>query len=357
MSPRRSTPRGGPERPEPPPAPRRSKASRIVVSACAVLGLALAGALWAPAYPSKSVVSVPLGAGLGTVAARLRNAGAVHSAFVFKCLARLEGHSGDIKAGDYEIPKGMNAFQTLGLLVSGRSLMHPLLVPEGMSAAQIGAEMEKQGLGTAKAFMALVKDPAAAKRYGVPGPTLEGYLFPDTYFLPRGVGEATAVRLMVERFHQKVPDALLEQGRAIRLSPRQVMTMASIIEKEAKLETERPMISAVFRNRMRLKKRLESCATVRYALNKWAGPLYDKDLLAASPYNTYRNFGLPPGPICSPGLPSIEAALRPAKTDALFFVVAGDGSHVFSKDYAAHLKAKARWKRLKKGMVEASPPA
>lgn len=328
------------------------KSATILFGLCALFTAALAAALWAPAYADKDVLSVPLGAGLGTVAARLKGAGAVHSAFVFKCLARLEGHSGDVKAGDYIIPKGLNAFQTVDLLVSGRSLMHPLLVREGLSAEQIGVELEKQGLGSAKAFMAVVKDPAAARRYGVPGPTLEGYLFPDTYFLPHGVGEERVVKMMVDRFHQKVPDALLAQGSAIRLNPRQVMTMASIIEKEAKEEKERPLISAVFRNRMRLKKRLESCATVRYAIDKWTGPLHDKDLSASSPYNTYRNFGLPPGPICSPGILSIGAALRPAKTDALFFVVAGDGSHVFSKNYADHLKAKARWKHLKKGLVE-----
>jgi len=330
--------------------------SRNFFILCAAVVLALGALLWVPCYPDKAVViSVPLGAGLGTVAARLKKAGAIHSAFVFKGLARLEGKSGAIKAGDYAVPPGLDAFETLNLLVSGGSLMHPLLVREGLSAAQIGAELEKQGLGSAKAFMALVKNPASARRFQVPGPTLEGYLFPDTYFLPQGVGAETVVRMMVARFHQKVPDTLLAQGRAIRLNPRQVMTMASIIEKEAKVEQERPIISAVFRNRMRQKKRLESCATVRYALDKWTGPLYDKDLLAPSPYNTYRNYGLPPGPICSPGLLCILAALHPVKTDALFFVVAGDGTHIFSKTYAEHLKAKARWKRLRKGIVEESP--
>jgi len=328
------------------------KILRIIFGIGTALGLIFSAALWIPSHPSKTVVSVPVGAGLGLVAARLKSAGAVHSALAFKWLARLAGHSADIKAGDYGIPRGLNAFQTLDLLVSGRSMMQPLLVREGLSAAQIGAELEKRGLGSAKAFMSLVKDPASAKRFGVPGPTLEGYLFPDTYFLPHGVGVETVVKLMVARFHQKVPDDLLAQARAIRLKPRQAMTMASVIEKEAQAARERPIISAVFRNRMRLKKRLESCATVRYALNKWTGPLYDRDLNVASPYNTYRNFGLPPGPICSPGLPSIEAALHPAKTDALFFVVAGDGTHIFSKTYADHLKAKARWKKLKKGIVQ-----
>jgi UPF0755 protein len=325
----------------------------LAVAAAAVLGLALSGALLLPAAPPEHcVVSVPLGAGLGTVARELKKAGAIHSALAFKWLARLKGVSGDIKAGDYAVPPGLNAFGTLDLLVSGRSLMHPLLVREGLSAAQIGAALESQGLGSARRFMDAVRDPSELAKLKVPGPSLEGYLFPDTYFLPRGMDEAAVAELMVARFHQKVPDSLLAEGAAIRLKPAQVMAMASLIEKEAKVESERPMVSAVFRNRMRLKKRLESCASVRYALNKWTGPLYNRDLLAKSPYNTYQNFGLPPGPICSPGLASIEAALHPAATDAMYFVVAGDGTQIFSKTYAEHLKAKARWKRLKKGVVD-----
>ncbi|MGH7443034.1 MAG: endolytic transglycosylase MltG, partial [bacterium] len=179
--------------------------------------------LWVPVRPQKRVVSVPLGAGLDSVAVRLKQDGALRSAFVFKCLARLEGRAGAIKAGDYELPKSLNLVQALSLLVSGRSLMHPLLVPEGMSAAEIAAELQRLGLCSGSAFMALVRAPASVKRFGVPGPTLEGYLFPDTYFLPRGVSAETVVRLMVERFHQMVPDSLLDQGRAIRLNPRQVV--------------------------------------------------------------------------------------------------------------------------------------
>jgi len=326
---------------------------RWIVAVVAALVLGFGALLYLPAHPAEhTVVSVPLGAGLGTVARELKKAGAIHSTAAFKLIARLKGDSGEIKAGDYEIPTGLDALETLDLLVSGRSLMHPLLVREGLSAAQIAAELERQGLGKAASFLQVVQDPAQAARLKVPGPTLEGYLFPDTYFLPRGMDEAAVAELMVARFHAKAPEALLAQGAAIRLNPRQIVTMASVIEKEAKLESERPLVSAVFRNRMRQKKRLESCATVRYALDKWTGPLYNRDLLARSPYNTYQNFGLPPGPICSPGLASIEAALHPAQTDALYFVVAGDGSHVFSKTYDEHLKAKARWKKLKKGVVE-----
>ena len=325
---------------------------KLALSAGLLALLALAA--WTiPAHPPEgTVVSVPLGAGLGRVTAELKKAHAIHSAFAFKLLARLGGHSGDIKAGDYAVEPGLNAFQTLGLLVDGHSMMHAFLVREGLGAAQVAGELERQGLGSAAKFMAVVRDPAQAKALGVPGPTLECALFPDTYFLPKGMDEAAVAAAMVARFHKKIPDDLLAQGAAIKLTPLQVLTMASLIEKEAKLDDDRPMVSAVFRNRMRLKKRLESCASVRYALGKYTGPLYNKDLLVKSPYNTYQNFGLPPGPIANPGVKSVEAALHPAETDALFFVVAGDGSHHFSKTYDDFLAAKARWKRLKKGVVE-----
>jgi UPF0755 protein len=318
--------------------------------------LAALWALWAfvlPASPPDgTVVSVPMGAGAGTVARELKKAGAVHSALAFKVAARITGHSGDIKAGDYEVPAGYSVFGVLDLLVSGRSLMDKFLVREGLSAAQIAALLQQENLGSAAAFMAVVQDPAEVQRLKVPGPTLEGYLFPDSYYLAKGMNEKAVAEMMVARFHQKVPDSLLAQGAAIRLDPRKVMTMASIIEKEAKADKERPIVSAVFRNRMKQKKRLESCATVRYAKGKWTGPLYNKDLLFKSPYNTYQNFDLPPGPIASPGLASINAALHPVQTDALYFVVAGDGTHIFSKTYEEHLKAVARWKKLKKGIVD-----
>ena len=329
------------------------KRQQIIVIALTALAVWIAALLLMPAYPPlNTVVEVPVGASAGLVARDLAKAGAVRSAFAFRLAARLTGQTGSIKAGDYEVPPGLNALQTLSLLVSGKSLMHKFLVREGLSAAQIATLLEQQGLGRAIKFMAVVKDPSLAAQMKVPGPTLEGYLFPDSYFLARGMSEAAIAEMMVLRFHQRVPPELLAQGHAIRLDARQVMTMASVIEKEAKADKERPIVSAVFRNRMKQKKRLESCATVRYAINKWTGPLYNKDLLAKSPYNTYQNFGLPPGPICSPGLASIQAALHPVPTDALYFVVAGDGTHIFSKTYEEHLAAKARWKKMKKGIAE-----
>ncbi len=240
--------------------------------------------------------------------------------------------------------------QALDLLVSGRSLQHTLLVKEGMSAAQIGAAIEKLGLGSAAKFMAVVKDPAEVANLKVPGPTLEGYLFPDSYFLPKGMAEEAIAAQMVARFHQVVPDDLLAQGEAIRLNPRQIMAMAALIEKEAKADTERPMVSAVFRNRMRQKKRLESCASVRCALEVDRAAL-QQGLVGRRLTTPTRTMGYPPEP-CNPGLKSIQAALHPAGTKDLFFVVDGQGTQHFSETYEDFLKAKQHYKRLRRGVVE-----
>ncbi len=325
-----------------------------------ILAAAAAWALWAFVLPvsnsDNKVVSIGMGQGASRIRRALRQAGVVHSAFAFRLAARLSGQASDLKAGDYEIPSGLNVFQTLDLIVSGKTLVHRFLVREGLSAKQIAALLEAAGgLGHGRGLhgrRGFGHGPHGPRTGCARAPALEGWLFPDTYQVAKGMDEKALAKLMVARFKQKVPDRLLAEGSAIRLSPQQVMVMASIIEKEAKADKERPIVSAVFRNRMKLKKRLESCATVRYALDKWTGPLYNKDLLKPSPYNTYQNFGLTPGPICSPGLASIEGALHPAVTDALYFVVAGDGTHIFSKTYEQHLAAVARYKRLKKGVVD-----
>jgi UPF0755 protein len=318
--------------------------------------LLVAWALWAfvlaRGADQSTVVSIGVGQGASSISRTLKNAGVIHSALAFRLATRLSGQQGQLKAGDYEIPPGLSVLQTLDLLVSGKTLVHPFLVREGLSGKQIAAFLEKEGLGKAPAFMAAMADPELVADLGIPGPTVEGYLFPDTYQIPKGMNERALVKMMVARFKKRVPADLLAQGAAIRLTPAQIITMASIIEKEAKADKERPVVSAVFRNRMKQKKRLESCATVRFAFNKWTGPLYNKDLLKPSPYNTYQVFGLPPGPICSPGLASINAAIHPVQTDAMYFVVAGDGTHIFSKTFEEHQKAVARWKKLKKGIVD-----
>ena len=312
----------------------------VVLAAAALLGLGLT-LLPASGSDERVEVSVPAGSGSRAIAHSLATAGAVRSAFAFRLACFFSGKGGKLKAGDYEVPKNLNAWGMVDILVSGKALQHRFLIPEGLAASQIAALLEEKKLASGARFLKLVKQRK-----------LEGYLFPDSYQFARGVPEESLINMMLARFKEKVPEALLARGARFNLKPLQVLTLASLIEKEARAEDERPKVARVFLNRRKQKKRLESCATVRYALNKYKGPVLFKDLDVDSPYNTYRHYDLPPGPICSPGLKSIEAAANPAEGDWMFFVVAGDGTQIFSSSFEEHKKAKLRYKRLKKGVVE-----
>ncbi len=305
-------------------------------------------------FSSRPVLfSVPMGEGASAIARNLKAAGLIRSTTLFKAAVVLTGSRTGLKAGEYEIPASSNLWQVLFTLRSGKCLLHEFTVPPGFDALQIAGLLGQQKLANPAKFLALVRDRAFAHSLSVQASSLEGYLFPDTYQIPRGFGSDRILRLMVDRFRQKVPDSLLEKGKAHGLSPYQVLILASLVEREARLDSERPKVASVFLNRLKKRMRLESCATVRYAMDKYTGPVTDKDLFFRSPYNTYRHRGLPPGPICSPGLKSIQAAVSPDKTPYLFFVVAGDGRQIFSQTFAEHVKAKLRYKaKLRAGIVQ-----
>jgi len=299
------------------------------------------------------VFSVPLGAGAGKVAHELKAQGYILSEALFKAEVFFSRSRGKLKAGEYEIPQGASGWEILGLLCSGRSMTHPFTVPEGYSSDQVARVLGGKGLADPARFMALVHDPAMARRLSVSAKSLEGFLFPDTYQIPRRFGEARILELMVARFRERVPAELLAKGRSHGMSPLQVLTLASVVEREARRDSERPKVASVFLNRIAKGQRLESCATVRFAMGKFEGPLLSEDLHFHSPYNTYRHKGLPPGPICSPSIKSIEAAAEPAKTDYLFFVVSGNGEHLFSRTFEEHKQAKFRYKaKVRAGVIE-----
>ncbi len=302
-------------------------------------------------------VSVPAGYGVAGIGRELEKAGAVRSAWAFRIAATLKGEARHLKAGEYEIPRHLSAAQVVDYLVSGKALQRRVTMPEGLSAYQMGQRLADRKLADAAVFLKLALDPAEAKKRGVNAPSLEGFLFPDSYQFARGLPESQIIDMMLARFREKVPDKLLAKGAALGLRPLQVLTLASLIEKEARAAAERPKVARVFLNRKIKKMRLESCATVRYALNKYRGPIYFKDLDVVSRYNTYRHAGLPPGPIASPGLASIEAAVAPDDGDWLFFVVSKDGQHHFSKNFEEHKKAKFDRKRgLRHDLIEEEAP-
>jgi UPF0755 protein len=219
-----------------------------------------------------------------------------------------------------------------------------IVVPEGLTAEEAAAAVAPQARFSAAEYLTLARDSALADSLGLPGPALEGYLFPETYFVDPDISARDFVKLQTQTFREVFDEDVAGAPGARGLSPREIVTLASIVEAEARRPDERPVIASVYRNRLRRGMLLEADPTVQYALGGHRDRLLFKDLEVDSPYNTYRNPGLPPGPICSPGRASLEAAVRPDSTPYLYFFWIGDslGTHTFSETYGEHLRKRAR---------------
>ena len=276
------------------------------------------------------------GDSLWQVAATLESEGMIRNAKVTRWFAESENLASSLKVGEYELSNDRSTPEILDILVRGRVRTHPVVIPEGLRASEIADRLAAAGLADPDAFLAFVFDPESPARLGVEGPTLEGYLFPDTYRFARGVPEeqiaATMVGEFLETYRELVPDP-----SAVDLSMKQHVTLASIVEKETAVVDERPLIAAVFLNRMKRGMRLETDPTVIYGIEDFDGNLKRSHLEDASnPYNTYKIRGLPPGPIASPGRDALRAILEPADSPYLFFVSRNDGTHIFARTYAEH---------------------
>ncbi|MEO6029194.1 MAG: endolytic transglycosylase MltG [Candidatus Binatia bacterium] len=297
------------------------------------------------ALPPKGVtVVVREGAGVAEIAQRLEAAGVVQSALVFRLWARLAGRDRSIQPGTYHFE---NATDMSGVLTRLAAGVEPLevTIPEGLTVREIADLLATRGLGSAESFRCLASDPAFLLAAGVPGPQLEGFLFPDTYrFLPPEE-PSEVLGTMVRRFHDRFDAEHHRRAHERHLTVNEVLTLASIIEKETGKASERPLIAAVFANRLRIGMPLQSDPTVIYSLPAFDGNLTRADLANPSPYNTYVARGLPPGPIANPGLAAIDAALAPADSPALYFVSRNDGSHEFSTTLAEHNRAVTRFQR------------
>jgi UPF0755 protein len=265
--------------------------------------------------------------------------GVVPSARAFATYATVRGRDRSLRWGTYVLHDAMSWEAILQALRQGRGVVHSVTVPEGFTIAQI-APLLVEALGLEPdSLEAAVRDTALLHRLDVPTPTLEGYLFPDTYTFPDRTTAREAVRTMVERFEQAWQpewDSILPR---LKLSRHDVVTLASIVEREVRRDEERPVVAAVYLNRLRAGMALQADPTVDYALGRRPVRVRLRDLRVKSPYNTYRNAGLPPGPIGAPGAASLEATLRPAKVPFRFFVAAPDGHHEFRRTYAEHLEA------------------
>ncbi len=281
-------------------------------------------------------VMIPRGVPLGKIGALLQDQGVLTSPFLFKLLVSTTGGNRRVKAGEYLFKTGMGPLNAMMVLYFSSPIEHPITVPPGWNARQIAGILAAKRLADPKKFLDIVLSSKSPIKYKLKAPTLEGYLFPDTYTFSRIDGEARIVERMVQRFFSQVDQPLIQAARDKGMTLEQLVTLASIIEKETGVPTERELISSVFHNRLKKKMRLQSDPTTIYGIANFDGNLTRKHLQTATPYNTYAISGLPPGAIASPGLAALRATVNPAKSDYLYFVANGKGEHVFSATYAEH---------------------
>jgi len=308
-----------------------------------VVGYWVASAVLLPAGGSRVViVQMPRDASAGDIGQILAARGVIRSAFGFRLLARVAGNSASLKPGAYKLSPSMAPLAVLGKISKGDAYALWITCPEGFTIRRIGERLEAEGAGDAERFYNLARFGGASFPTSFPHPSdsLEGYLFPDTYLAPVGEPEEKFIQEMLACFERKVAVPLAADISASGMSLHEIITLASLIEREAKIPKDRPLVSAVLHNRLAKNMRLECDATVLYALGRHKNRVLYRDLSIDSPYNTYRYAGLPPGPIANPGLDSIKAALHPARVDYLYYVARGDGSHIFSRTFADHQRAR-----------------
>ncbi len=306
------------------------------------VGLALAALGCHTDSRESARVVIPTGVSMRAAAESLARAGVVRSARLFSLYAGATQRDRKVKPGTYVLPRSASWNEVLEALVEGKGLVNTVMIPEGWDI-----EGMIPVLGTAlnippESLRASMGDTILLHRLQVPTPTLEGYLFPDTYILPEGFRASDVVRTMVANFERHWKPEWNARLQALSMSRHEIVTLASIIEKEAKLPEERPIISAVYHNRLRRGMLLQADPTVQFALGHHVDRVLYRDLRVDSPYNTYRYPGLPPGPIAAPGEASIEAALFPADVDYLYFVAEPDGHHEFRRTLREHLAAVRR---------------
>ena len=312
-----------------------------------------AGALgWMAFTPSSAlrqgplIVFVPPHQGIVSIANRLAEADVVRSRLAFVATAGARGVPRSLKAGEYEVPQNATTWEVVTLLESGRVRHRAILHPEGATVAELARVLESEELAPADAVARVAADRAFLAAHGVEAASVEGYLFPDTYQFVRGMTPEEMLGKMVQRMRAKLTPELRAKARQRGMSVHELLTLASIVEREAVVKDEQRLIAAVFLNRLRIGMPLQADPTVQYAVAKERRALSRNDLLFDHPYNTYVRPGLPPGPIASPGLGAIEATLDPAPVKYLYFVAQDDTRHHFSISIEEHNQAVARYRRL-----------
>jgi UPF0755 protein len=295
----------------------------------------------------QEIMHLSPGENVHAVAKRLKELNLIESERFFVGLATMLNTT-SIKPGKYRIDAGLSSFAILKKFVSGDIMKARITIPEGFNLYQIAERLEKHSVTKKEDFLYHTTHAPFLRSIGILAPSAEGYLFPDTYIFPEDSDPKTVIKTMHERLTIVLDKIDLSPMQKLGLDRHRLLTLASLIEKEAKQPSERLYISSVFHNRLKKGMKLDCDPTVRYAAKRFTGPIYLADLRNPSPYNTYVYAGLPPTPICSPGKDCIIAALNPADSDYLFFVARNDGSHFFSKTVAEHNRAVQKYQRGKK---------
>jgi UPF0755 protein len=320
----------------------------IAAATSLVVSGAVAAALWYALYDDRSHplgatrVIITRGSTFDDIARQLAGAGVIDNVLSFRVLARLRGQDVAVRAGEYRFKPHLTEDEVLRALVSGGAQVATwVTIPEGFTAAQIAMRLQDSGVGPAAQFArefsrgTIVVD-------GTRTTSLEGFLFPSTYLVPLGAAPAQVAEMLTAQFVKELPAGAGTEAKRLRVTVPQVVIVASLVEREAKHDVDRPKIASVIYNRLRLGMPLQVDATIEYALPDHKSALSFADLKIDSPYNTYVHAGLPPTPIANPGRPSLEAALHPWKSDDLYYVYCGNGLHVFAKTLAEHQANVAR---------------
>lgn len=339
--------------PAPHPSFGRSVLPALATGGLLLLALPLAVLWWLnrPTGTPAQQFRLKQGMHAGQIGRRLEAQGLIRHAGFFQLVTRLQRVGGRLEAGVYRLDGQATTIEVLAQLQKAPLRLRRVTLPEGWTLNQIAGHLQQQGFADSARFAALAGDAAFAAALGVKAPSLEGYLFPETYFFEEEVLEEDMLKQMVAQFNRVFDRRFRRQLDEMGWPLHDVVTLGSIIELEAVAADERPVISGVFRRRLELNRRLESCATVEYALGVHKVRLSYRDLEIESPYNTYKYRGLPPGPIGNPGRASLEAALFPADTPYLYFVARGDGTHIFSRTNKEHNIAKRKIKREGGGRI------
>lgn len=303
-----------------------------------------------PVGPSSEtiLIDIPRGTGFMEIIDILDNAGLVENKPFFFTLAIMKGAAMQIKAGEYELSEAMPPADIINKLVKGDTKDYPVTIPEDFTVREIAARLAAHKLVSEKTFLKLAFDQNFVKTLNIPGKTLEGFLYPNTYRLDRSMGPKEIIRVMNQEFWKRFTPDLRQRAAAMGMTITEVVTLASLIGKETGFKDEKPLVSAVFHNRLKKGMKLQSDPTAVYNLDNFDGKIRRSHLLKNTPHNTYRNEGLPPGPIANPDIYSLKAALYPARVDYLYFVANNSGSHQFSSTLIDHQQAVSKYQILRK---------